>query len=100
MEIQYKSVDGRIFKTDTACLEHEKQIEQFELLISSKIGEYLPDELRIGDNNSLNSLPYTVICEEDIEVTDIRRNEKGEVEFYTEGEWRLGKGIDDSFMDD
>jgi len=85
----FVSEDGRTFTDKEACLKHENGLSAFKSIIRSKIGDYTHGELRLGGARGeaiLDSLPFTApwmspfgACL--INITDIRRDSDGVVEF-------------------
>lgn len=87
--VEYVADDGTVFYARDECLNYEKKNRAFWKLVRSKIGPYDKSELWLGGPNGeakLNSLPFEApwmsgmgACF--INVTDLRRNKDGEVEF-------------------
>jgi hypothetical protein len=92
---EYIADDGSSFRTQEACEKHEKETREFDELVRSKLGEYKSEELYIG--KGLMKVCY-LPCQAAwlspfgacfINITDLRRNEDGIVEFQLADEAKV-----------
>lgn len=85
----YVAYDGKRFSSKEDCEEHEKKLNQFKVLVESKIGEFQLEEMRIGGRSKpikVTSLPFkapwmTAFGVGLVNIVDISRNEGGRVVF-------------------
>ena len=104
--VKFMSDDGTIFTDAEDCREYEQKQADFTAMIKGKIGDFTIEDLRLGGQHGdavVDELPFTApwlspfgACL--INVTDVRRNSNGKVEFqladghnkpYEDGtEWR------------